>query len=79
MAFQLERLNRAYVLVCVRVHACVCERACAYACEYRQLTCLMISTVYYKTKVGTWRFREALKKLMHNSVSTTFIVICLIF
>ena len=35
--------------------------------------------VYYKTEVGTWRFREALKKLMHNNANATFIVICLIF
>ena len=35
--------------------------------------------VYYKTEVRTWRFREALKKLVHNNANTTFIVICLIF
>ena len=26
--------------------------------------------VYYKTDVGTWRFREALKKLIHNNANT---------
>ena len=34
---------------------------------------------YYKTEVGTWRFREALKKLMHDNANTAFIVICLIY
>ena len=35
--------------------------------------------IYYKTEVGTRRFREALKKPMHNNANTTFIEICLIF
>ena len=40
---------------------------------------LLLVKVCYKTEVGTWRFREALKKLMHNNFNTKFIVIYLIF
>ena len=31
--------------------------------------------VYYKTEAETWRFWEALKKLIQNNANTTFIVI----
>ena len=40
---------------------------------------IVFTKVYYKTEVRTWRFREALKKLMHNNANTAFIVICLRF
>ena len=39
----------------------------------------LVTKVYHKSKVGTWRFQEALKKLMHNNTNSIFIVISLIF
>ena len=40
---------------------------------------IQFKVFHYKTEVGTWQFREALKKLMHNNAKIIFIVICLIF
>ena len=44
-----------------------------------KVTFILLVKVCYKTKVGTCRFREALKKLMHNNANTIFTVISLIF
>ena len=76
------RIECAKIVVFVLIRAKVIIIIIIYVFIFTtSLLLLLISNtkVYYKTGIGTWRFRKALKKLKHNNANTTFIVICLIF